>query len=164
MLILHLSISFCSSSLSFCPQGLTGGASAMVRWRSNPCVLWLSFVGCCVLCHDVGMTNDPVTSDVCSLYQMRASFTKWNLQILASELHENVQCFFFMQLGCTQYEIHEFLREHLQSNKRSVIPSASMICCVKLPDWREQRNHGLKYESDWSHRNKYLHMNRGRFC
>jgi len=47
----------------------------MVRWQSNHCVLWLSFVGCCVLCH-VGMTNAPVMSYVCSLYQMRATFTK----------------------------------------------------------------------------------------
>ena len=34
----------CSRSLSFCHQGLTGGASAMVGWKSNGCVLWL-FLG-----------------------------------------------------------------------------------------------------------------------
>ena len=34
----------CSRSLSFCHQGLTGGASAMVGWQSNGCVLWL-FLG-----------------------------------------------------------------------------------------------------------------------
>ncbi len=38
----------CSRSLFFCPQGLTGGASAMVGWHSNGCVLWL-FWGCVVV-------------------------------------------------------------------------------------------------------------------
>ena len=39
----------CSRSLSFCPQGLTGGASAMVGWQSNGCVLWLFFGWCVVV-------------------------------------------------------------------------------------------------------------------
>jgi hypothetical protein len=37
----------CSKFLLFCHQGLTGGASAMVGWRSNGCVMWL-FFGCVV--------------------------------------------------------------------------------------------------------------------
>jgi hypothetical protein len=36
----------CGRSLSFCHQGLTGGASAMVGWQSNGCVLWLFFGWC----------------------------------------------------------------------------------------------------------------------
>jgi hypothetical protein len=36
----------CSKFLLFCHQGLTGGASAMVGWRSNGCVLWLFFWVC----------------------------------------------------------------------------------------------------------------------
>jgi hypothetical protein len=64
----------CSRSLSFCPQGLTGGASAMVGWQSNGCVLWL-FLGGVWWCARASMPR-PVTSYVCSLYQMRASFIK----------------------------------------------------------------------------------------
>ena len=45
----------------------------MVGWQSNGCVLWL-FFGCVVV--RVGMNYAPVTSYVCNLYQMRASFTK----------------------------------------------------------------------------------------
>ena len=55
----------CSRSLSFCPQGLTGGASAMVGWQSNGCVLWLFLVGVV----RAGI-NAQVMSFVCSLYQM----------------------------------------------------------------------------------------------
>jgi len=36
----------CSKFLLFCHQGLTGGASAMVGWQSNGCVLWLFFGWC----------------------------------------------------------------------------------------------------------------------
>jgi len=61
----------CSRSLSFCPHSLTGGASAMVGWQSNGCVLWLFLVG---VVH-AGI-NAQVMSFVCSLYQMCASFTK----------------------------------------------------------------------------------------
>ena len=35
----------CSKFLLFCHQGLTGGASAMVGWRSNGCVFWLFWGG-----------------------------------------------------------------------------------------------------------------------
>ena len=78
----------CSRSLSFCPQGLTGGASAMVGWQSNGCVLWLFLVGVV----RAGI-NAQVMSFVCSLYQMCASFTKGNLHKCASKLHKNVQRF-----------------------------------------------------------------------
>ena len=117
MSILRLLISFCSCSLSFCPQGLTGGASAMVRWQSNRCVLWLSFIGCCVLCH-VGMTNAPVTSYVCSLYhkcaQVSLSETCTNVHPSCTKMCNGSALHIFVQLGCTQYEIHEFLRTHVQ--------------------------------------------------
>jgi hypothetical protein len=46
--------------------------------------------------------NAPVMSYACSLYQMRASFTK------------SETCTNNVQPGCTQYEIHEFLRRHVQ--------------------------------------------------
>ena len=54
----------------------------------------------------------PVTSYVCSLYQMRASFTKWNL-------YETCLCVVekstdFSTLGYTQYKINEFLCRPLQ--------------------------------------------------
>jgi len=40
------------------------------------CGCLLFVVGCCGVVVHAGMTNAPVTSYVCSLYQMRASFTK----------------------------------------------------------------------------------------
>ena len=101
MLTLPLLMSFCSRSLSTCPQGLTGGASDIVRWQSTCCVLllfWLVVV-CCRVVVCAGMTNAPVTSYVSSLYQMRAIFTKWNLsatcKTLVKKLTTYLRCLFF---------------------------------------------------------------------
>jgi hypothetical protein len=128
----------CSKFLLFCHQGLTGGASAMVGWRSNGCVLWLFFgcvifffgwcvATCVVVC--AGMTNAPVTSCVCSLYQMRASETCKFLHPSCMKTCNAFALLVFMQLGCTQYEIHEFLREHVQ-RKSVARKRATLLRCT----------------------------------
>ena len=70
----------CIRSLSFCQQGLKGGAGIGHGPVAEPVVccgclfLVVCVAACVVVCGD--MTNAPVTSCVCSLYQMRTSFTK----------------------------------------------------------------------------------------
>ena len=69
----------CIRSLSFCQQGLKGGAGIGHGPVAEPvvccgCLFLVVCVAACVVVR-AGMTNDPVTSYVCSLYQMLTSFT-----------------------------------------------------------------------------------------
>ena len=64
----------CSRSLLLFSQGLTGGHQPWSGGRVVMAVLWL-FFGWCVVVR-AGIVPRAVTSYVCSLYQMCASFTK----------------------------------------------------------------------------------------
>ena len=114
----------------------------MVGWRSNGCVLWL-FFGCvvfffgwcvatCVVVR-AGMTNAPVTSCICSLYRMRASETCKFFHPSCMKTCNAFALLVFMQLGCMQYEINEFLREHVQRKSVARKRAALLRCtCTNL--------------------------------